>query len=372
MSPHDLYEGISQDLSEYFDMSSGAPIRVRATNHTKPLEELDKAATDLIASKGKLFTSTINKYGQLKFDKKNGDKYFTLMNKVRNIYKPTCRYSEAIMLLFETADRLGLWDEDFISPDTPSRCPTKKQGELFNDFVEVMQKEGNTKEFKKKVYARKAKALDNLKSAAAYEQSMFVWRSRLMVVRVDLGYLAEYGDAISIADARKDFKHFLNNRRSNPKIFGDLGGYIWKLEYGSEGKGFHYHVIFFFDGGEVENSGYKANQIGEYWKTKITTDRGYFHNCNLDRHKYKHWGIGMIYCDDVEKRKNLAMAIKYLTKKDYCFKLDMDGGRVFQTGGKPPENTTRVGRPRTPKNPDRNYRGRLLPSNGKFGAYINC
>jgi hypothetical protein len=343
----DIYEGIREDLNIEIDTSTGKPIPVRTTNFGDNLVTLDKSVRVMVSSKEPFYEPGVSRLGKVIFKRTKLSKYFHAMNMARGIYKPGCHYSEHLMLLFDTLHKLGMWDERFTSPDAQSNwAPGKKQAERCNELLEVLQKEGKTKEFRDRVASRKEKAASNFKSAMTYEKEMFAWRSRILVMRIDFGYLAEYGKVVTVEEAKKDFKHFLNNRRQNVTIFGPMGGYIARLEYGGDGKGYHFHVVFFFDGAKAIKDAYNADQMGRYWVNTITRGKGYYHNCNRDKREYKYLGIGMIEHDDEEKRGNLSRAIKYLTKKDLCFKLEMAGGRTFFKGGKPPKNLTGVGRPR--------------------------
>ena len=343
---NDIFEGIREDLNIEIDTSTGNPIPVRTTDYGTNLVKLDKAVRDMVASKEPFYEPGVGKTGKVIFKKTKLSKHFDVMNVARGMYKPGCLYSEYLMLFFDTVHKLGMWDERFTAPDAKSSLvPEKKQAERCIELLEMLQKEGKTKEFKKRVSSRQEKAASNFKSAMTYENEVFVWRSRILVMRIDFGYLAEYGKVVTLEEAKRDLKHFLNNRRKNATIFGPMGGYIAKLEYGGDGKGYHFHVVFFFDGAKAIKDTYKVDQMGQYWVNTVTKGKGYYHNCNRDKRKYKYLGIGMVHRDDVEKRGNLSKAIEYLTKKDLCFKLDMAEGRLFFKGGKPPNNLTGVGRP---------------------------
>ena len=365
----DLYEGISKELNIDVDTSSGTTLCVRWNDYGTDLKNLDIALRAIVASKEPLYKPVVNRLGKIIFKETKLTKYFRSMKTPRAMYRPGCRFSEYLTLYFATAEKLGLTGDRFRFPDS---CQIGKDGcekaSQFYELVETMQKEGNSKEFKKRVAAREEKSADNFKSAMDYEKSMFAWRSRLMVMRNDFGYHAKCNQVVTIAEARRDFKHFLNNSRKNSSLFGSMGGYIWKLEYGCDGKGFHFHVVFFYDGAKSQHDAYIAKQIGEYWVNTITKGRGNYHNCNQDKRQYKHLGIGMIHRDETEKRGALSKAIQYLTKKDHCMKLDIDGGRVFGKGGKPAPNLTNVGRP--PKNGNSGIVARCSPVQSHANASI--
>lgn len=53
----------------------------------------------------------------------------------------------------------------------------------------------------------------------------------------------------------------------------DAVGYVWKLEYGPE-KGYHMHLLVFFDGSMVRKDQALAYLIGKYWSGEHTVPKG--------------------------------------------------------------------------------------------------
>jgi hypothetical protein len=137
--------------------------------------------------------------------------------------------------------------------------------------------------------------------------------SKLNIVRIDLSYKKPHSDTVTLEDANKDLNHMFNNMRSKPSIFKDKIGYVCKKEY-TKGKGVHFHAMFIYDGQKIQNSTYKAKQIGEYWE-QLTDEKGSHHNCHFNVYKRK--GVGMLDHRDSEKRKVLDEdVISYLCKDD--------------------------------------------------------
>ena len=152
-----------------------------------------------------------------------------------------------------------------------------------------------------------------LESTKEYIDALQEKHSKLLIVRVDLGYKKPHSDNIVLDDANDDFNRMLNNRRSKPSVFKDQVGYMCLKEY-TKDKGVHLHTAFFYDGNKVQKDVYKGNQIGEYWKS-LTDDKGSYYNCN--REEYKNKGIGMIHHTDTEKREILDEHVtSYLCKDD--------------------------------------------------------
>ena len=121
-------------------------------------------------------------------------------------------------------------------------------------------------------------------------------------------------------------------------------GYIWKLEHGPD-KGFHYHMMFFFDGSKVREDGTLAKRIGQYWLNVVTNGRGVYYNCNADKSRYKNCGIGMVDHSDNVMRDGLVKAVLYLTKMDLYMKLQTVGrgmGKMVRPNPKDARGRPRV------------------------------
>ncbi|MCT7553643.1 inovirus Gp2 family protein [Aliarcobacter butzleri] len=183
-------------------------------------------------------------------------------------------------------------------------------------------------------------------SAEKYLDSLFDNYSKLSVVRVDLAYKKPYSNSLKLDDAIKDINRLKNNRRGKPSVFENNVGYIIKSE-NTEAKGMHCHVIFFYDGNKVSKDTFKAKQIGEYWNSTITNDKGTYHNCNMNN--YGKNGIGMIDYKDKEKIGILKdEVISYLCKDEQDISR-VEGSKNYKSfiRGTILKTKSKVGRPRS-------------------------
>lgn len=185
----------------------------------------------------------------------------------------------------------------------------------------------------------------------AYIDSLFDNYYQLLVIRVDLGYhqgnhiTCQVDVANKYWEAKHDFEHLFNNAKMN-SLFEHKVGHIWSLEYGPD-KGYHYHLILFFDGSKVQHDVYLAMRVGEYWIYPITAGRGVYWNCNDHKDDYFKCGIGMIHYSEGEKIKHLKQAAAYLIKVDHYARLLTPGnGRTFGRGEILPPRIEGPGRPR--------------------------
>jgi hypothetical protein len=186
----------------------------------------------------------------------------------------------------------------------------------------------------------------NLESVTNYCRDLQDEYSKLLAVRIDLGYNKEHASECSLEEIKKDVKHMLDNRRANRSLFRDQVGYIFKFEDAEE-KGPHAHALLFFNGQKVCKDAHLGDQIGKYWNEKITGGNGVFHNCN--KNHYEQCGIGMIDHSDFEKRAILEeKVIGYMLKDEQSIDGIKQTGRERSiTRGVPPRNRSCAGRPRS-------------------------
>lgn len=223
------------------------------------------------------------------------------------------------------------------------------ESRIYKCFEVLSEKLSNPK-FKKLILQSQMTADKNYRGMLSYIDKLFDKRANLLVVRVDLSYNAEIADirrrehltmaehASEFQQVKADLKRLLDNRRHN-KIFRGLLGYIWKLEHGVM-RGYHYHVIFFFDGSLRCHDISIGKQIGDYWQKNITQGRGVYFNVNGSKCRYTNDIRGAINDSDTEAKKGLVYLAKYFSKPDYFMRLELpkhyQNGReeLYRTMGK--------------------------------------
>lgn len=213
------------------------------------------------------------------------------------------------------------------------------------DVIEEFLEEHDTSLHQKRLRNLKRSEARNSTSVHDYINKLFRLHSKLLVVRVDVHYGDEIKDTITIEEAIDDRDTYL---RAVKRRYRNLLGYVWKLEYGVT-RGYHYHMAFIFNGNKVQGDVSLGRQLGEGWKSLSREPRTYY-NCNADRDKYEAWGtygIGMVRCDDSEKRHLLLHnALSYLLKFDEALLAEMH--ERFRSVGKMevPRRRGPGGRPR--------------------------
>jgi hypothetical protein len=193
---------------------------------------------------------------------------------------------------------------------------------MYNHLIDEIRRTAKSKPFRDRQHARNQNSRRGYENCKKYIDELRARYAKLLVLRVDFAYLKEEISGICLDRACADLERFLRNRRNN-RLFDDMVGYVWKLEYGVE-RHYHFHLLFFYDGNRVKNDQYRAAQIGEYWK-KLTEGRGAYHSCNDDKSRYINCGIGSLGHADSEKYANLLIAVEYLFKKEQYLRLKVTG-----------------------------------------------
>lgn len=180
-----------------------------------------------------------------------------------------------------------------------------------------------------RLYQMKDKSERLMKYAIAVLDSY----SKVLVIRIDLGYYKASMQPVTIADVNKHLNKLLKKKDSNCREFKDLIGYAWVMEQGKK-RGYHIHCVFYFNGHKHQKDAYIARHIGYLWQ-QVTDQQGTFYNCNENKEQYQSVGIGMIKASQPEEVSNSLMAIGYLTrpeKVDQYLRAQPNNSRTFGTG----------------------------------------
>ncbi|ENU80978.1 hypothetical protein F975_00836 [Acinetobacter sp. ANC 3789] len=161
---------------------------------------------------------------------------------------------------------------------------------------------------------------ENTRNLTAYVRKLFDHYAKLLIVRVDLGYLNTSKNQINIEHFYEHVQ-ILRNRLSNKDTcFEHLHGYAWALEQG-QSRGYHVHLLLIYDGAKVQNGSYYAQQAGKKWM-----DISLGHGCYFNLHQQKYInqlkmagcdiGIGMVSRNNESDWERLLPVIEYLTDHD--------------------------------------------------------
>lgn len=190
---------------------------------------------------------------------------------------------------------------------------------------------------------------DNTDSLLEYSEQLFNHYSKLLIVRVDLGYLNDSKQQITIDQFYRHFEVMRNRLSNQDTLFSNLHGYSWALEQGRE-RGYHVHLLLIYDGTKVREGSYYAQHVGEKWQ-EITKGHGSYFNLHTKQYIQElrragcDIGIGVVSRNTDGDWKRLKTVIEYLTDpaKD-TQRLRVKCLKKMQTFGKGQfENTKRRG-----------------------------
>ena len=355
-SDAEMYQGIADDALIYeTDEGDGKHAIRKAEDHRQRLYRFDHFVQVVLKAKQPHFVwSTRRSGGTIAVGSKVTRAFYDLIFVLIDLLDDKVRYSENVELFLTCFRKLGLplpfkqaperslsAFEGLALPDDPSitRC-----GDVYNRLLDLILAGANEETFKRRVRERKRSADENYRTGVAYVANLYAKKSRLLVLRIDLGYQAKLAKGMTAEQARGDLTRFLNNRRHN-SLFETHEGYIWKLEDGQD-RGLHFHLILFFDGQFVKKHACLAELIGKYWVESITKGQGTYFSCHRNPGQYRRSGIGMIHNTDVEKLATLNTILRYITKKEQYLRIK--DGRTFGRGiSVAVSSGAKIGRPRT-------------------------
>ncbi|WP_159082891.1 DUF3296 domain-containing protein [Burkholderia mayonis] len=130
-----------------------------------------------------------------------------------------------------------------------------------------------------------------------------------------------------------DRDRLFRNMRSKRSIFGNMVGYVWRLDCSYTG--YYLRVVFLFDGSLAAAGGALGEHIGQYWVDGITDGRGQFRNMSSTSRKFSGDAdlISKINHDDAEKREALTRFLCRLARRDrYVCVQPLSGFKRFGTG----------------------------------------
>lgn len=215
----------------------------------------------------------------------------------------------------------------------------ESQIEAINEFVVDIRTDFTSHELKNELNKHRRLQNKNSLSIKEYNSGLFDKYDVLFVVKINFIYkpyenkkLPSTASEINgeYIQANKDRKHLFRNMRSN-NIFEHIVGFIWKLEFCLQ-KGFHYQMIFYFDGLKEKADMSKAEIIGDYWSKTITNGRGLYFVEGDNKVTDKVFEIGMIRRDDIASREELRKAEDFLIKTDYYAKMIINNDRTLGKG----------------------------------------
>lgn len=214
---------------------------------------------------------------------------------------------------------------------------------LLDDFAAYVGSESRTKEFKSRLKNSLNKQKKNIDSCCRYMAALFAFKSKLLVLRIDLyaastwGYTAEYNTTL---------EGYLRAMREG-RIVPDVEGFIAKREDGID-RGVHIHLLVVLDGQLHWDAANLTKTLGEEWmrrcngsagmhpepdRSGLPRRRGTYFNCYTRVSQYAFNCLGLIQPSNAKMMKGLRLAIEYMCKETmhliFCpLEVDADGHLV--------------------------------------------
>lgn len=250
-----------------------------------------------------------------------------------DIYDPDDEYTGYLQFFAILRYDLQRIDSNYFNlKDELKMIGYKELRSQFLDLSDLFQKDYKTIEKQKD---------ENKIEVQKYCRSILNKCSRILVARVDLGYLQEYSSRIRVEDIYNDLDILLNRIQNKDGIFKHVIGYMWGVEQGGKSKGFHCHLAIIYDTADRAGSAaYWGNEIITLW-SEITRDYGQGYNCwNRERvaklRREDKLGIGVIYRRDSTQVTNFIEAMEYIAdhhKRTLQYlRVKPRGRRVFGKG----------------------------------------
>lgn len=250
-----------------------------------------------------------------------------------NIYDPDYEYTGYLQFFAILRYDLQRIDSDYF--DLKGELKMIGYRELRSQFLKL------SKAFERDYEIIEKQKDENKAELRKYCESIINNCSRILVARVDLGYLQEYASQIRIDDIYNDLDVLLNRIQNKDGIFKHVIGYIWGIEQGGRSKGFHCHLAIIYNNAyRYGSAAYWGNKIIALW-SEITRDYGQGYNCwNRERVKElrskDELGIGMIHRSDSTQVINFIRAMEYIAdhhKRTLQYlRIKPRGRRVFGKG----------------------------------------
>ena len=161
--------------------------------------------------------------------------------------------------------------------------------------------------------------MENQRQLVKYVSQLTNHYSRLLFVRIDLSYLADQLENVTLDDFYEHvtkLRELISNKQT---CFEHLQGYAWALEQGVD-KSLHCHLLLMFNGAKRQNDVFIGMEVEKKWLS-ITDNTGNCYNCNNQEYKEDFQkrnllGIGMIHRNNPLEVKNAIRVARYLVKPE--------------------------------------------------------
>lgn len=282
------------------------------------------------------FRITYKRSGYERVEETRLSRYFSNVQQMCNLFddRVPYDYSEHLQAFRDACDDIGFER----SSDGPI-CMNDRgtywlsHEESMNVLTERIRELTRQQRYRRRPGDRRLLAKSQEGEMKAYTDAVMSLYSRITILRLDLYYRPEAQARLRVEQVFDDLDALIAKHSRHP-IFEHLIGYICAVEQGdrNDGRGYHIHAAYFFNGNQVCRDVWKAIEISELWE-KVTRGQGYAHSCNHDKEQYgDECGIGQIQRADQSIRPHTHKAMKYLVKDCQHLRLKPAGARCLRKG----------------------------------------
>ena len=160
---------------------------------------------------------------------------------------------------------------------------------------------------------------ENQDNFLEYVQRILSDHHKVLIVRVDLGYLKDSMPSITVQDFYSHIESMRHLLKDKNGCFKHVLGYGLALEQGRT-KGYHAHLMLIYNGSERCQDWYLANEVIQKWQV-ITQDKGFGVSSNTTEKKKQYadrglLGVGMIHRNQPAEMQNAMNVASYLTQPE--------------------------------------------------------
>ncbi|RUE47717.1 inovirus Gp2 family protein [Pseudomonas aeruginosa] len=282
------------------------------------------------------FRITHKRSGYEQVEQTRLSRYFTNVQQMYNLFddRVPYDYSEHLLAFREACDDIGL-QRSLNGPVCMSETETYwlSHHQSMNVLTARIRELTREQWYRRRKWDRQQLAKQQDREITEYTDAMMSRYSRTAIIRLNLYYWSEAQARLRIEQVFNHLDALITKHHRHP-IFEHLIGYIYAVEQGdrNDGRGYHIHAAYFFNGNIVCRDVCKATRIGKLWE-EITRRQGYAHSCNHDKEQYgDKLGIGQIHREDQSKRPNTHEAMRYLVKDDQHLRLKPARARCLRKG----------------------------------------
>ncbi len=171
--------------------------------------------------------------------------------------------SEKSKVLFEIADKIGLYHVELSGHPMTQIAPQVLEGELINSFIIRLRESVKKDSFKTKIKNQKIELNRHITQIKRYIDRIYTKNPKLIVASMVFYYQKDCANKITLNESAAHIEKFLSSLQKDMQQ--GFSGWWWKREYTTE-TSYRYNVTFFFNYEFIKiDSVSMRNQLNQAW-----------------------------------------------------------------------------------------------------------